>query len=180
MNEVGPYRLVLPFWYQLTLVVLDKGPLNGCLLWFCVVDLACYQSLSISCHCSWQWRTIDCVKSWPISSVSGVCWTTTASSTQLNSPSSSSTHSWTCSEMPGEHIGFGRQEHSWESLCREGVRVTCHVFIRCWILNFDHFNSFVQLKFMHLIAYWCLSNNSSTVSVACFHWAFFILIECVL
>jgi len=23
-------RLVLPFWYQLTWVVLDKGPLNGC------------------------------------------------------------------------------------------------------------------------------------------------------
>ena len=23
-------RLVLPFWYQLTRVVLDKGPLNGC------------------------------------------------------------------------------------------------------------------------------------------------------
>ena len=27
-------RLVLPFWYQLTRVVLDKGPLNGCV---CVV-----------------------------------------------------------------------------------------------------------------------------------------------
>jgi len=24
------YRLVLPFWYRLTWVVLDKGPLNGC------------------------------------------------------------------------------------------------------------------------------------------------------
>ena len=23
-------RLVLPFWYRLTQVVLDKGPLNGC------------------------------------------------------------------------------------------------------------------------------------------------------
>ena len=23
-------RLVLPFWYRLTRVVLDKGPLNGC------------------------------------------------------------------------------------------------------------------------------------------------------
>ena len=23
-------RLVLPFWYRLTWVVLDKGPLNGC------------------------------------------------------------------------------------------------------------------------------------------------------
>jgi len=25
-------RLVLPFWYRLTWVVLDKGPLNGCML----------------------------------------------------------------------------------------------------------------------------------------------------
>jgi len=24
------YRLVLPFWYRLTGVVMDKGPLNGC------------------------------------------------------------------------------------------------------------------------------------------------------
>jgi len=24
-------RLVLPFWYRLTRVVLDKGPLNGCM-----------------------------------------------------------------------------------------------------------------------------------------------------
>ena len=29
-------RLVLPFWYQLTRVVLDKGPLNGCV---CVVNV---------------------------------------------------------------------------------------------------------------------------------------------
>jgi len=28
-------RLVLPFWYRLTWVVLDKGPLNGCV---CVLD----------------------------------------------------------------------------------------------------------------------------------------------
>jgi len=26
-------RLVLPFWYQLTWVVPDKGPLNGCCCW---------------------------------------------------------------------------------------------------------------------------------------------------
>ena len=26
-------RLVLPFWYGLTRVVLDKGPLNGCVYW---------------------------------------------------------------------------------------------------------------------------------------------------
>jgi len=29
-------RLVLPFWYWLTRVVLDKGPLNGCV---CVYDI---------------------------------------------------------------------------------------------------------------------------------------------
>jgi len=27
---VAESRLVLPFWYRLTRVVLDKGPLNGC------------------------------------------------------------------------------------------------------------------------------------------------------
>ena len=29
-------RLVLPFWYRLTRVVLDKGPLNGCVSWHLV------------------------------------------------------------------------------------------------------------------------------------------------
>ena len=36
-------RLVLPFWYRLTRIVPDKGPLNGCMLWFCVC--ACRQDL---------------------------------------------------------------------------------------------------------------------------------------
>ena len=31
-------RLVLPFWYRLTQVVLDKGPLNGCV---CVCVCVC-------------------------------------------------------------------------------------------------------------------------------------------
>jgi len=30
-------RLVLPFWYWLTQVVLEKGPLNGCVC-VCVID----------------------------------------------------------------------------------------------------------------------------------------------
>ena len=34
-------RLVLPFWYQLTWVVADKGPLHGCV---CVCVLACRSS----------------------------------------------------------------------------------------------------------------------------------------
>jgi len=29
-------RLVLPFWHRLTRVVLDKGPLNGCV---CIISL---------------------------------------------------------------------------------------------------------------------------------------------
>jgi len=30
-------RLLLPFWYQLTRVVLKKGPLNGCVQYVCGV-----------------------------------------------------------------------------------------------------------------------------------------------
>jgi len=36
-------RLVLPFWYRLTRVVLDKGPLNGCVcVCVCVCELLHY------------------------------------------------------------------------------------------------------------------------------------------
>ena len=34
-------RLVLPFWYWLTRVVLDKGPLNGCGVYVCVCVCVC-------------------------------------------------------------------------------------------------------------------------------------------
>jgi len=34
------YRLVLPFWCRLTWVVLDKGPLNGCVC-VCVCVILC-------------------------------------------------------------------------------------------------------------------------------------------
>jgi len=40
-------RLVLPFWYQLTQVVPDKGPLNGCVcvcVCVCVTEAACSTS----------------------------------------------------------------------------------------------------------------------------------------
>jgi len=37
-------RLVLPFWYRLTRVVLDKGPLNGCV---CVLLYQKYGQLSL-------------------------------------------------------------------------------------------------------------------------------------
>jgi len=33
-------RLVLPFWYQLTRVVLEKGPLNGCVCVYSSIFLA--------------------------------------------------------------------------------------------------------------------------------------------
>ena len=39
-------RLVLPFWYRLTRVVLDKGPLNGCVC-VCVVFVKCFL-----CYCA--------------------------------------------------------------------------------------------------------------------------------
>ena len=43
-------RLVLPFWYRLTRVVLDKGPLNGCVCVCFVPYIAiCSQSAS-GCH----------------------------------------------------------------------------------------------------------------------------------
>ena len=36
-------RLVLPFWYRLTWVVLDKGPLNGCVCVCVCLDFLLYQ-----------------------------------------------------------------------------------------------------------------------------------------
>jgi len=30
-------QMVLPFWYQLTRVVPDKGPLNGCIIYPCFI-----------------------------------------------------------------------------------------------------------------------------------------------
>jgi len=49
-------RLVLPFWYRLTRVVPDKGPLNGC------VCVYIYKVLFHFCSGSWQhkfWLTND-------------------------------------------------------------------------------------------------------------------------
>jgi len=38
-------RLVLPFWYRLTWVVLDRGPLNGCVcVWYGMILTAVYLS----------------------------------------------------------------------------------------------------------------------------------------
>ena len=43
-------RLVLPFWYRLTPVVLDKGPLNGCVCVYCYTKkwtIITYHKLSL-------------------------------------------------------------------------------------------------------------------------------------
>ena len=42
-------RLVLPFWYQLTHVVLDKGPSNGCVC-VCVCVCATWDGESVELH----------------------------------------------------------------------------------------------------------------------------------
>ena len=43
-------RLVLPCWYQLTHVVLDKGPLNGCVC-VCLYDTSLRWAPSLGSHC---------------------------------------------------------------------------------------------------------------------------------
>jgi len=48
-------RLVLPFWYRLTRVVPEKGPLNGCvcvtpLRWYCVCLFVCLCVVYLSVH----------------------------------------------------------------------------------------------------------------------------------
>jgi len=46
-------RLVLPFWYWLTRVVLDKGPLNAC-VWFSVLFGRWQQTCGLSLSLLWQ------------------------------------------------------------------------------------------------------------------------------
>jgi len=41
-------RLVLPSWYQLTRVVPDKGPLNGCV--FIIATFYRFSSATLSCY----------------------------------------------------------------------------------------------------------------------------------
>jgi len=44
------FRLVLPFWYRLTRVVLDKGPLNGCVCVFLhQLSFADHSANSVNC-----------------------------------------------------------------------------------------------------------------------------------
>ena len=46
-------RLVLPFWYRLTRVVLDKGPLNGRVCVYCCV-CSVWERRKCLCCCSWN------------------------------------------------------------------------------------------------------------------------------
>ena len=48
-------RLVLPFWYRLTWVVLEKGPLNVCV---CVCVRACVRA----CFCEWDVSVRVCLQ----------------------------------------------------------------------------------------------------------------------
>ena len=66
-------RLVLPFWYRLTQVVLEKRPLNGCVV---IVELT--QSVEVDwniasdcglCFVLWQWFSVRA----PCSAMSIVC-----------------------------------------------------------------------------------------------------------
>ena len=78
-------RLVLPFWYRLTRVVLDKGPLNGCVcvcvcvcvyLWltctFSALTLLVGKSIRpvknwvTRCWCGYLWSEVQIVRMWSI------------------------------------------------------------------------------------------------------------------
>ena len=67
-------RWVLPFWYQLTRVVLDKGPLNGCV---CVLVHHMLASSYCHLHClSWQ-NCGDWESSWRMLSLCDWNWNMT-------------------------------------------------------------------------------------------------------
>ena len=61
-------RLVLPFWYQPTWVVLEKGPLNGCV---CVEFKTCNFCSLFASHCSRLWSFVP-----PLHSGIAPHWTT--------------------------------------------------------------------------------------------------------
>ena len=86
-------RLVLPFWYQLTWVVPDKGPLNGCVCVCCEcvcvcvcvcarnTEAPCSRSTSTKFGKTMQCRSLKCVAvknynyknpSWPTTKYTGV------------------------------------------------------------------------------------------------------------
>ena len=82
-------RLVLPFWYRLTWVVLEKGPLNGCVCMceaidrpvqtkWCVVSLLLQKV--VHCHCTWLFKhdryiaIIQCNAERLRTSVAYYCW----------------------------------------------------------------------------------------------------------
>jgi len=50
-------RLVLPFWYRLTWLVQDKGPLNGCVLWCLSLSRSGMTLLSGDRTATWHVKT---------------------------------------------------------------------------------------------------------------------------
>ena len=52
-------RLVLPFWYQLTRVVPEKGPLNVCVC-VCVCVRACVRARACACSGKWSCVLVVC------------------------------------------------------------------------------------------------------------------------
>ena len=54
-------RLVLPFWYWLTRVVPDKGPLNVCVYSDVAWKFYMSEISQMSCACLWQWKLCDCL-----------------------------------------------------------------------------------------------------------------------
>jgi len=86
-------RLVLPFWYRLTRIVPDKGPLNGCV---CVCVCVCVAVSTVGCWWSTRrlaelFRRTRCARS----SCCATClrWTSSSSPANASSASSSSTTS---------------------------------------------------------------------------------------
>ena len=62
-------RFILPFWYQLTRVVLDKGPLNGCV---CVCACVSYRPVWLGVDTAWRSTVVQ--RSFPARSKSAM-WT---------------------------------------------------------------------------------------------------------
>ena len=60
-------RLVLSFWYRLTRVVLEKGPLNGCVCvwrrWLCYILDVIHITWCVLCGCDRNKLSIGCSKS---------------------------------------------------------------------------------------------------------------------
>ena len=110
-------RLVLPFWYRLTRVVLEKGPLNGCVC-VCVVMRAQAQR----CRSARQWARLR--ESGSVGAARRRSWSTTTTSVRLSAvrtlcpavasfsaTSSSSTATMKSTCLPWRSISLVRRLH---------------------------------------------------------------------